>query len=152
MLADPKIGYDLVLDVPRLIDEKRGAAHAEPERPLHAIHLDDEAVAVREESEGELVLVAEGPMALRALRADARDSDSGGIDFGMQVPDLASLARAARSEIGRVEVEDQRPVAQQIAERGRLSVRIRQGELGRPGADRQHEPLRVAWLRQHHSR
>src|SRR5487761_1218095 len=132
VLADAKVGEDSVLDVSGLVDEKRGAPHAEPEWALHAIHLDHEAVGVREEGEGELVLLAEGAVARRALWADARDSQAGGIELGVQVPDLAGLARAARREIGRVKVEDERTVPQQIAERGRLAVRVRQGELGCP--------------------
>src|SRR6185437_4322468 len=124
-----------------LVDQKRGATHAKPERSPYVVHLDHEAIDVRQEGEWELVLLAKSAVALRALRADTCHSEPRGIQLRVQVPDLAGLARASGSEVGRVEVEDERTVAQQIAERGRLTVRVRQGELGRPGADCQHEPL-----------
>ena len=117
VLADAEIGDDSVLDVPRLVDEKRGAAHAETQRSLHAVHLDHELVDVRQQREGQLVLLAESAVALRALRADAREPEAGRMDLVVQVADLAGLARAARGEVGGIEVEDQRAVAQQLAER-----------------------------------
>ena len=136
-----KSATTIVLDMSGLVDEEGRATHAETERALYAVHLDDEPLGVRQQGEGELVLVAERAMALRALRADARDFEPGRIELRMQVPDLASLASTSRREIGGVEIEDQRPIAQQIAERGHLAVRVRQGEFGCPSADCQHGEL-----------
>src|SRR6185437_7857350 len=141
VLADAEVGEDGVLDVPGLVDEEGGATHAESERSLYVVHLDHEAISVRQEGERELVLLAESAVTLGTLRTHTRDFEPRRVELRVQVPDLASLARASRREVGRVEVEDERAVAQQIAERSRLAVLVRQGEFRRPGADCQHWAL-----------
>src|SRR5437016_6687086 len=131
MLTDAEVGEHRGADVTRLVDEVGGAAHSESERPLHVVHTDDELVDVREQDERQLVLFAESAVTLGPLRAHARDTEARLLDLGMQVADGARLAGAARSEVGGIEVQDQRPVAQQRAERHALPVLVRKCELRR---------------------
>src|SRR5580698_9842171 len=77
-------------------------------------------------------------MAFRGLRADSRDVQAGSQQLRMQVTDRAGLAGTSGSEVGRVEVEDQGPVAQQRAQRRALVVLVRQRKFRRTAADRQH--------------
>src|SRR5213082_1320682 len=148
VVTDAEVGEYRGANVTRLVDEIGGATHAEPQRPPHVVHTDHELVDVGEQGELQLVLFAERAMARRGLWTHAGDVESRLLDLDGQVADRAGLARAPGSEVRRIEIQDQRTLAQQRAERHSLLVLVRQRELRRSPAHSQHacspvrEPLR----------
>ena len=55
-----------------LVHQVGHALHPEAQRPVHPEHLDDFLGLIREQREGQAVLLAKAFVACRALRADAR--------------------------------------------------------------------------------
>ena len=77
-------------------------------------------------------------MAGGVLRAQARNRKSRRLDIGMQVANVARLARAARGKVGRVEIQDQRTVLEQDLQRDIAAFAVLQHEIRRFAAWFQH--------------
>src|SRR5258705_1814864 len=143
VLSDAEIGECRGANVARLVDEIGGAPHAERQGPPQVVHTNDELVDVGKEGELQLVLFAERAMTRRGLRTHAGDVETRLLNFGSQVTDRAGLARAPRSEVRRIKIQDQRAVAQQGAQRHTLLVLIRQRKLRYAPAHGQHASYTV---------
>ena len=77
-----------------------------------------------------MVLVAKARVAVDVLRADASDSQADSDQVVVNIPDRTGLFGAARREVCRVEIEDQRAVVQEVCQR-RFGTRIAlQNEFG----------------------
>ena len=62
-----------IADAPAAVDQEGGATHADAERTIDPIHLDDFSVLVRQQRERQVVLRAKFGVRRGALRADAHD-------------------------------------------------------------------------------
>src|SRR5436190_1722749 len=117
------------------VDQERrpGDAHVGPAVVLlldpRAVRLGDRVVRVGEEEERQSELLAEGPLALGALRADPPDVSTALVDGLVGVAELAGLDRAAGGVVLRVEVDD-RPTAALIGESVDRAGLVREADLG----------------------
>ena len=123
-----------------LVHQERDPLHPEAQRPVDPEHLDDFFRLIRQQREGQAVLLAKALVALRALRADARHRQAGAADFPVNIADRAGFARATRREIRRVEEEDGGAVLEHGRQRNVVAVLVREGELGHFAAGVKHGP------------
>src|SRR5205085_9127031 len=79
---------------------------------VDAVSVGDRVVGVGQEREGELVLVRELPVRALVVERDAEDFDPAPLELRERVAETASLLRAARRVVLRVEVEHDLPAAQ----------------------------------------
>ncbi len=87
---------------------------------------------------GQLVLIPEPAMTLGRLRADADDAKACRDYLRVKVADVAGLLSAAGREVGRVEVEDQRPVFQESRQPLLAAILVGQRKIRGKFADSQH--------------
>src|SRR5579863_3009871 len=99
VLRDAEIGEHRAADVARLVDQVGGAAHPESQRSAHVVHANHELVRIRQQRERQLVLLSEGAMRRRALRAHADDLQADLLDVSVQIADRAGLQGAAAGEV-----------------------------------------------------
>src|SRR6185437_5615741 len=88
----------------------------------------------------QLILLAELAVGFRRLGTYPRDVEPRSLNRRVQITDRAGLLRTSRREIRRVKVEDQRPRAQQRAQRHHLPGVIRQREFRCSPTYIQHSP------------
>ena len=78
-------------------------------------------------------------MAFSVLRTDADDCEPRGLNVRVQVANRTGLTCTAGSEIGRVEVQDQRTCLEQAFERDIVSLVVSQDEPRSLAASFQHQ-------------
>src|SRR5678816_3930792 len=81
-----------------LIDQKRDTLHPEAQRPIDPEQFYDVLVLVRQQREGQTVLLAKAFVTLRALRTDSRHGETCTHDVPVDVANRAGLAAAPRRE------------------------------------------------------
>src|SRR6187399_370614 len=89
-----------------LIDQKRDTLHPEAQWPVDPEQLYDLFVLVRQQREGQAVLLAKAFVAGGALGTDSRHGETCTHDVPVDIANRAGLAAASRGEIRRVEVND----------------------------------------------
>src|SRR5207244_10884275 len=100
-------------------------------RPLrtHASFPTRRSSDIRQQRERELVAIAKRTMTLGGLWTDTGHVEAGLLNRHVQVTNAAGLTPAAGCEVRGIEVENQRPVTQQSAQRDVLATVVRQGEF-----------------------
>jgi chromate transport protein ChrA len=126
---DAKIRQHGVADDPVRAHQERSAAHDDAERAVHAVGLDGDLVRVREQGELQLVLVAKPRVARRVLGRDADHAHARGGDLVVHVANGAGFLGAPGREIGGVEIQHQRAVAEQPGEGHLAAVLVGEAEV-----------------------
>src|SRR6187399_1515336 len=99
MLRDREVRLHPAAHRAVLIDQKRDTLHPEAQRPIDPEQLYDLLALVRQQREGQAVLLAEAFVTVGALRTDSRHGETGTHDVPMNVANRAGLSAASRGEI-----------------------------------------------------
>jgi hypothetical protein len=148
-----QVGEDLVgvgRDVPDpvgLADDSFGIDHVGPtlrpggigllRGPLRLVSLSDGAVDVRQQPKGEPELLGEGPILLGRVEGRPQDDGVGLLEVGGSITEPLPFGRSPGG-VGLHVPPQHHPPSPEIRQGDRLTVLVREGEVGRRGALPKH--------------